>query len=82
MKINNFRGELTDISAIKEALMPASDAALADVSVEPPRILFIFILRKYMFFGLKYPKNILFNSENKSTDDSARAGAADFPRCG
>ena len=37
IKINNFRGDLSDISAVKTSLHPTSDFMSADTSVRSPR---------------------------------------------
>ena len=54
MKINNFRGDLTDVSAKKEALQVT------------PEITCLY-WKKKVFAECKYPKYILFNFENKIT---------------
>ena len=57
MKINNFRGELTDNSAKKEALLVvlASVAVLAEIPLRSAQKTFIFIIKKWSV-GSKYPK--------------------------
>ena len=54
-KINNFRGELTDDSAKKEALsvcctLGISVAVLAETSLKSPRKLFIVIIKKCFYW--------------------------------
>ena len=64
MKINNFQGELTDISAKKAALnallsgrhMLSSDLVLAVIF--SLRFSYLFIFLKRIVKGSKYPNNI------------------------
>ena len=67
MEINNFRGDLSDISAKKEALIwsrsgtPYMTSAffVADTSVMSPRKLFMFIILKIVFW-IKVSKKIVY----------------------
>ena len=45
----------------------ASASFLAEISVSSPRKILIFILKKYILSGSKYPTNTLFKFENRST---------------
>ena len=74
MKINNFRGDLPDFSAKKEALVrsfsfvgafPCGVFVLADRLARSPQKLLIFIKKKSIFVGSQYPKNLLFTFENE-----------------
>ena len=46
-----------------------SGSVLAEISVTSPRKLLVFIIRKNIFLGWQYPKNILSNFENRSTGE-------------
>ena len=68
MKINNFRGDLTDISAKKEALFTTGTFVVADMPRRSPRNSFIFIVRVNIYrFILSTPraseKDLLANNQ-------------------
>ena len=69
IKINNFRGEVSSISAKPATLVPASMqvcvglvrgsvAVLAEILLRSPRKLVIFIIKKYIY-SIKVSKNKL-----------------------
>ena len=67
MKINNFRGDLTDASAKKEPLpcATASDFISAGTSVRPPQKIVYF---KKIYTGSEYPKRSSCEIGDKITD--------------
>ena len=50
-----------------EDYVRSSASFLAEISVKSPRKLFIFITKKNIFSGSKYPRSNLFNFEKGST---------------
>ena len=63
MKINNFQGELTDVSAKKEALVRELPL-IHTVNLNHIPMLLFSKLNK-VFFGYFDPENILLDNENK-----------------
>ena len=74
MKITNFRGELTDISARKEAVVSrhagrhsdVGNQRSAEISVASTDF-FVFVLYFYRVVWSKCPKNSLINVEKQLT---------------
>ena len=66
----------------RSARVYISEAFVAEMLVRSPRKLAICIIRKSIGFRLKYPKNILFNFENKITRRQAHLdGVINRPSC-
>ena len=66
MKINNYRGDRTDVPAKVKTLVCSSSAfILAEISVGAPRKLPFLIIKK-TFLGSRHPINTLFHFENGS----------------
>ena len=53
VKINSFRGDLTDVPTEAKTLMQISAYFVAETSVRSPRKLFILIIKKYNIIWIK-----------------------------